>query len=113
LELRSALTAGVTVVIANITSTVFCDPMGCAARCSSMFSTECGPSGSIQRTRTPGGDSKRSWDSNRSASDYRPALEGYLDRTTATGPGKHTPHLLGEALSWHVRYLYEGAMGPG
>jgi hypothetical protein len=45
--------------------------------------------------------------------DYRPALRDYLDRTTATGPGKDTPHLLGEALSWHVRYLHEGAMGPG
>jgi len=44
--------------------------------------------------------------------DYRPALQDYLDRTTATGPGKHTPHLLGEALSWHVRYLHEGTMGP-
>ena len=32
---------------------------------------------------------------------------------TATGPGKHTPHLLGEALSWHVCYLHEGTMGPG
>jgi succinyl-CoA:acetate CoA-transferase len=42
--------------------------------------------------------------------DYRPALQDYLDRATATGPGKHTPHLLGEALSWHVRYLEEGTM---
>jgi succinyl-CoA:acetate CoA-transferase len=41
---------------------------------------------------------------------YRPALQDYLDRATATGPGKHTPHLLGEALSWHVRYLHEGTM---
>ena len=45
--------------------------------------------------------------------DDRPALQDYLDRTTATGPEKHTPHLLGEALSWHVRYLHEGTMGPG
>jgi succinyl-CoA:acetate CoA-transferase len=45
--------------------------------------------------------------------DYRPALQDYLDRATATGPGKHTPHLLGEALSWHVRYLHEGTMRPG
>ena len=44
---------------------------------------------------------------------YRPALQDYLDRTTATGPGKHTPHLPGEALSWHVRYLHEGTMRPG
>ena len=45
--------------------------------------------------------------------DYRPALQDYLDRATATGPGRHTPHLLGEALSWHVRYLKEGTMRPG
>ncbi len=45
--------------------------------------------------------------------DYQPALLDYLDRATATGPGKHTPHLLGEALSWHQRYLREGTMRPG
>jgi len=44
--------------------------------------------------------------------DYRPALQDYLDRASATGPGKHTPHLLSEALSWHVRYLHEGTMRP-
>jgi len=44
--------------------------------------------------------------------DYRPALQDYLDRASATGPGKHTPHLLSEALSWHVRYLQEGTMQP-
>ena len=43
---------------------------------------------------------------------YRPALQDYLDRATATGPGKHTPHLLDEALSWHARYLREGTMRP-
>ena len=43
---------------------------------------------------------------------YRPALQDYLDRATATGPGRHTPHLLGEAFSWHVRYLREGTMRP-
>jgi len=42
--------------------------------------------------------------------DYQPALQDYLDRAAATGPGKHTPHLLSEALSWHVRYLQEGTM---
>jgi len=45
--------------------------------------------------------------------DYRPGLQDYLDRATTTGPGKHTPHLLSEALSWHVRYLQEGTMRPG
>jgi len=44
--------------------------------------------------------------------DYRAALHDYVDRATATGPGKHTPHLLAEALSWHVRYLEEGTMQP-
>jgi succinyl-CoA:acetate CoA-transferase len=44
--------------------------------------------------------------------DYRPALQDYLDRATATGPGRHTPHLLSEALSWHVRYLQQGTMQP-
>jgi len=24
--------------------------------------------------------------------------------------GKHTPHLLSEALSWHTRYLQDGTM---
>jgi succinyl-CoA:acetate CoA-transferase len=43
---------------------------------------------------------------------YRPALQDYLDRATATGPGKHTPHLLQEALLWHVRYLRDGTMRP-
>jgi succinyl-CoA:acetate CoA-transferase len=43
---------------------------------------------------------------------YRPALEDYFDRALAGAPGKHTPHLLDEALSWHTRYLREGTMGP-
>jgi succinyl-CoA:acetate CoA-transferase len=42
--------------------------------------------------------------------DFRPELQDYLDRATASGSGKHTPHLLDEALSWHVRYLQEGTM---
>ncbi len=42
--------------------------------------------------------------------DYRPALQDYLDRATATSSGKHTPHILGEALSWHERYLHQGTM---
>jgi succinyl-CoA:acetate CoA-transferase len=44
--------------------------------------------------------------------DYRPALQDYLDRATATSSGKHTPHLLDEALSWHARYLQDGTMRP-
>src|SRR5665647_1932195 len=44
--------------------------------------------------------------------DYRAALQDYLDRATASGSGKHTPHLLGEALSWHARFLHDGTMQP-
>ena len=44
--------------------------------------------------------------------DYQPALQDYLDRAAAAGPGKHTPHLLSEALSWHVRYMQKGTMRP-
>jgi succinyl-CoA:acetate CoA-transferase len=43
---------------------------------------------------------------------YRDALQDYLDRATASGSGKHTPHLLGEALSWHARFLHDGTMQP-
>ena len=45
--------------------------------------------------------------------DYRPALQDYLDRATAGASGKHTPHLLNEALSWHARYLQQGTMQQG
>jgi len=44
--------------------------------------------------------------------DYRAALQDYLDRATATSPGKHTPHLIEQALSWHSRYLQTGTMQP-
>jgi succinyl-CoA:acetate CoA-transferase len=42
--------------------------------------------------------------------DFRPALHDYFDRALASAAGKHTPHLLDEALSWHSRYLREGTM---
>lgn len=42
--------------------------------------------------------------------DYRDALQDYFDRAQAGAPGLHTPHLLAEALSWHVRYLRQGTM---
>ncbi|TKS55136.1 acetyl-CoA hydrolase/transferase family protein [Luteimonas yindakuii] len=42
--------------------------------------------------------------------DYRDALQDYFDRALAGSAGRHTPHLLGEALSWHQRYLDTGSM---
>ena len=42
--------------------------------------------------------------------DYRPMLQDYLDRAVRDSRGKHTPHLLGEALSWHQRFLDTGSM---
>ena len=44
--------------------------------------------------------------------DYRPALQDYLDRATASSTGKHTPHFLDEAFSWHTKYMREGSMRP-
>ncbi|SER82169.1 succinyl-CoA:acetate CoA-transferase [Pedococcus cremeus] len=41
---------------------------------------------------------------------YRPMLHDYLERATAGAWGRHTPHLLGEALSWHQRYIETGTM---
>jgi succinyl-CoA:acetate CoA-transferase len=45
--------------------------------------------------------------------DFRPALQDYFDRAVSGSRGKHTPHLLDEALSWHVRFLQEGTMRAG
>ena len=42
--------------------------------------------------------------------DYRPALLDYFERGLRDATGKHTPHLLDEALSWHERYLESGNM---
>jgi succinyl-CoA:acetate CoA-transferase len=42
--------------------------------------------------------------------DYQAELQDYFDRATTQSRGKHTPHLLDEALSWHVRYLRDGSM---
>jgi len=47
---------------------------------------------------------------NRAHPDYRDALQDYFDRALAGSRGRHTPHLLGEALSWHQRYLDTGSM---
>ncbi|SCY97279.1 Acetyl-CoA hydrolase/transferase C-terminal domain-containing protein [Microvirga guangxiensis] len=41
---------------------------------------------------------------------FRPALQEYFQRALKDAPGRHTPHLLDEALSWHTRYLRHGSM---
>ncbi|MDD5247699.1 MAG: acetyl-CoA hydrolase/transferase family protein [Rhodocyclaceae bacterium] len=41
---------------------------------------------------------------------FRPALTDYYKRALDHSPGKQTPHLLDEALSWHLRYLRSGSM---
>jgi succinyl-CoA:acetate CoA-transferase len=42
--------------------------------------------------------------------EYRDALQDYFDRASRDAFGKHTPHLLGEALSWHQRFIERGTM---
>ncbi|GAA4050457.1 acetyl-CoA hydrolase/transferase family protein [Arthrobacter methylotrophus] len=42
--------------------------------------------------------------------DYRPMLQDYFDRAKRESYGKHTPHLLNEALSWHQRFIETGSM---
>ncbi|UNK48277.1 acetyl-CoA hydrolase/transferase family protein [Lysobacter sp. S4-A87] len=41
---------------------------------------------------------------------YRPMLQDYFDRARRESYGKHTPHLLNEALSWHQRFIDTGDM---
>jgi succinyl-CoA:acetate CoA-transferase len=45
--------------------------------------------------------------------DYRDALQEYFDRACRDSYGKHTPHLLTEALAWHQRWLDTGTMQAG
>ncbi|MGE5752887.1 MAG: succinate CoA transferase [Deltaproteobacteria bacterium] len=42
--------------------------------------------------------------------DYRPMLKDYYFRAVNHSPGKHTPHLIEEAFSWHTRYMRTGSM---
>ncbi|EPD43165.1 MULTISPECIES: acetyl-CoA hydrolase/transferase family protein [Delftia] len=41
--------------------------------------------------------------------DFRPQLQDYFDRAQRQG-ALHTPHILGEALSWHQRFVETGDM---
>lgn len=42
--------------------------------------------------------------------DFRPALRDYLHRALQSSYGRHTPHLIDEALSWHARYVSDQTM---
>ncbi len=42
--------------------------------------------------------------------DFRDQLSDYFERACRDSYGKHTPHLLPEALSWHQRWLDTGTM---
>ncbi|MBN1174379.1 MAG: acetyl-CoA hydrolase/transferase family protein [Micromonosporaceae bacterium] len=42
--------------------------------------------------------------------DYRDQLMDYFKRALDLAPGKHTPHILSEALSWHERFVTTGHM---
>jgi len=44
--------------------------------------------------------------------DYRPLLQDYFERACRGAAGRHTPQLMGEALSWHERFLRTGSMKP-
>ena len=44
---------------------------------------------------------------------YRSMLEDYFARASRDSYGKHTPHLLREALSWHARFVETGSMRSG
>ena len=42
--------------------------------------------------------------------DYREQLRGYYQHALEASPGKHTPHVLEEAFSWHTRFQRTGTM---
>ncbi|MGY0505000.1 acetyl-CoA hydrolase/transferase family protein [Luteimonas sp. e5] len=44
--------------------------------------------------------------------DYRDLLRDYFERASRDSFGKHTPHLLPDALSWHQRFIDSGDMRP-
>jgi succinyl-CoA:acetate CoA-transferase len=44
--------------------------------------------------------------------DYRDALHEYTERARHRAYGLHTPHDIGEALSWHARFIETGSMHP-
>jgi succinyl-CoA:acetate CoA-transferase len=41
---------------------------------------------------------------------FRPALREYYNKALEVSPGKQTPHIMDEVLSWHLRYMQTGSM---
>jgi succinyl-CoA:acetate CoA-transferase len=44
---------------------------------------------------------------------FLPQLQDYLQRSLSASYGRHTPHLIAEALSRHTRFLTDGTMRAG
>lgn len=44
--------------------------------------------------------------------DFRPLLRDYLEQAKKVACGRHTPHDLSKAFSWHQRFLERGSMLP-
>jgi len=44
--------------------------------------------------------------------DYKPLLREYYRKAIELSPSKHTPHMLEEVFTWHMRYLRTGKMLP-
>ena len=44
--------------------------------------------------------------------EFRPVLHDYVQRAEARPVAGHTPHILSEAFSFHLRYLASGSMRP-
>ena len=42
--------------------------------------------------------------------EYKEMLKDYYNRASKYSKYKHTPHIIGEALSWHNRFLETGTM---
>ncbi len=47
---------------------------------------------------------------NCAAGEYKDMLQDYYNRALKNSRYKHTPHIIGEALSWHNRFLQTGTM---
>ncbi|MDR1768243.1 MAG: acetyl-CoA hydrolase/transferase family protein [Propionibacteriaceae bacterium] len=44
--------------------------------------------------------------------DFKPILQDYFERSVKSANSQHTPHILREALDFHIRFLETGSMKP-